>query len=169
MCVAAMVIGNGSCFTKTPDGRCDEVFRGACRRESGDSRGCPTRLGFEFAAPARSVWSANCGMRGRNDLLLWRCPRPLLTMCWISSPGIARPPSCCWVICGHSARWKRSSRSILEMTEVWFIHGNHDTDSDADYDHLFGSALADRNLHGCVAVVDGARIAGLGGVFRGQV
>ena len=31
---------------------------------------------------------------------------------------------------------------ILEMTEVWFIHGNHDTDSDADYDHLFGSALA---------------------------
>jgi len=59
--------------------------------------------------------------------------------------------------------------SILGMTEVWFIHGNHDTDSDADYDHLFGSALADRNLHGRVALVDGVRIAGLGGVFRGQV
>lgn len=59
--------------------------------------------------------------------------------------------------------------SILGMTEVWFIHGNHDTDSDADYDHLFGSALADRNLHGRVAVVGGVRIAGLGGVFRGQV
>ena len=57
--------------------------------------------------------------------------------------------------------------SILGMTEVWFIHGNHDTDSDADYDHLFDSALADRNLHGRVAVVDGVRIAGLGGVFRG--
>ena len=41
--------------------------------------------------------------------------------------------------------------SILGMTEVWFIHGNHDTDSDADYDNLFGSALADRNLHGRVA------------------
>ena len=54
--------------------------------------------------------------------------------------------------------------SILGMTEVWFIHGNHDTDSDADYDHLFGSALANRNLHGRVAVVDGVRIAGLGGV-----
>ena len=26
--------------------------------------------------------------------------------------------------------------SILDMTEVWFIHGNHDTDSDADFDHL---------------------------------
>ena len=59
--------------------------------------------------------------------------------------------------------------SILGMTEVWFIHGNHDTDSDADYDNLFGSALADRNLHGRVAVVGGVRIAGLGGVFRGQV
>lgn len=58
---------------------------------------------------------------------------------------------------------------ILNMTEVWFIHGNHDTDSDADCNHLFGSALADRNLHGRVALVDGLRIAGLGGVFRGQV
>lgn len=37
---------------------------------------------------------------------------------------------------------------ILDKTEVWFIHGNHDTDSEADHDHLFGSALADRNLHG---------------------
>lgn len=58
---------------------------------------------------------------------------------------------------------------ILGLTEVWFIHGNHDTDSDADYDHLFGSTLADRNLHGRVVDVEGLRIAGLGGVFRGQV
>jgi predicted phosphodiesterase len=58
---------------------------------------------------------------------------------------------------------------ILAHTEVWFIHGNHDTDSDADHDHLFGSALADRNLHGRVVEIDGVRIAGLGGVFRGQV
>lgn len=60
-------------------------------------------------------------------------------------------------------------QSILDLTQIWFIHGNHDTDSDADYDHLFGSALADRNLHGQVILVDGVRIAGLGGVFRGQV
>lgn len=59
--------------------------------------------------------------------------------------------------------------SILDRTEVWFIHGNHDTDSDADHDHLFGSALADRNLHGRVVEIAGCRIAGLGGVFRGQV
>jgi len=58
---------------------------------------------------------------------------------------------------------------ILDKTEVWFIHGNHDTDSDADYDNLFGSALADRNLHGRIAEIDGLRVAGLGGVFRGQV
>ncbi|MFA6232477.1 MAG: metallophosphoesterase [Rhodanobacter sp.] len=59
--------------------------------------------------------------------------------------------------------------AILDLTEVWWIHGNHDTDSDADYDHLFGSALADRNLHGRVVEVADQPIAGLGGIFRGQV
>jgi predicted phosphodiesterase len=58
---------------------------------------------------------------------------------------------------------------ILDLTEIWWIHGNHDTDSDADYDNLFQSALADRNLHGRVVEIAGMRIAGLGGVFRGQV
>jgi len=53
--------------------------------------------------------------------------------------------------------------------EVWWIPGNHDTDSEADHDHLFGSTLADRNLHGRVAEVAGIRIAGLGGIFRGKV
>jgi hypothetical protein len=51
---------------------------------------------------------------------------------------------------------------ILDRTEVWFIHGNHDTDSDADYDHLWGSELADRNLHGRVVSIAGYRMAGLG-------
>ena len=59
--------------------------------------------------------------------------------------------------------------AIVDSTAIWFIHGNHDTDSNADYDHLFGSALAERNLHGRVVEIDGQRIAGLGGVFRGQV
>jgi predicted phosphodiesterase len=58
---------------------------------------------------------------------------------------------------------------ILDLTEVWFIHGNHDTDSEADYDNLFGSGLADRNLHGRVVEVVGFRIAGLGGVFRESI
>lgn len=58
---------------------------------------------------------------------------------------------------------------ILTKTEIWFIPGNHDTDSEADHDHLFGSALADRNLHGRVVEIAGLRIAGLGGVFREKV
>lgn len=60
-------------------------------------------------------------------------------------------------------------RAILDLTEVWWIHGNHDTDSDADYDNLFGSALADRNLHRRVVGVAGVRVAGLGGIFRSQI
>lgn len=60
-------------------------------------------------------------------------------------------------------------QAILDLTDIWWICGNHDTDSDADYDHLFGSALSDRNLHGRVVEIAGVRIAGLGGIFRGQV
>ena len=59
--------------------------------------------------------------------------------------------------------------SILVLTEVWWIHGNHDTDSDSDHDNLFGSALAHRNLHGRVVEVGGYRVAGLGGIFRESI
>ncbi len=58
---------------------------------------------------------------------------------------------------------------ILNSTEVHFIHGNHDTDSDADVDNLFGSTLAARNLHGRVVEIAGLRIAGLGGIFRQKI
>ncbi len=47
--------------------------------------------------------------------------------------------------------------------------GNHDTDIDADYDNLYDSRLAERNLHGRVVTTAGVRVAGLGGIFRGQV
>ena len=59
--------------------------------------------------------------------------------------------------------------SILGATEVFFIHGNHDTDSEVDYDHLFGSELAHRNLHGRVVQVGGFQVAGLGGIFRESI
>lgn len=59
--------------------------------------------------------------------------------------------------------------SILDRTEVWFIHGNHDTDTDEDFDHLFRSELAERNLHGRVETIAGYRVAGLGGVFRQKI
>ncbi len=59
--------------------------------------------------------------------------------------------------------------AILGLTAIWWLPGNHDTDCEASYDHLFGSGLADRNLHGRVVEIAGARIAGLGGVFREKV
>jgi Icc-related predicted phosphoesterase len=58
---------------------------------------------------------------------------------------------------------------ILDLTEIWFIHGNHDTDSDADYDNLWGSELADRNLHGRIVKIAGYKVAGLGGIFRSKI
>ncbi|MDP9994000.1 putative phosphodiesterase [Variovorax boronicumulans] len=58
---------------------------------------------------------------------------------------------------------------ILSLTEVWFIHGNHDTDSDADYDNLWGSELAARNLHGRIVEIAGFKVAGLGGIFRSKI
>lgn len=58
---------------------------------------------------------------------------------------------------------------ILDMTDVWWIPGNHDTDSQGDYRNLFESTLADRNLHGRVVEIAGFRVAGLGGVFRGEI
>ena len=50
--------------------------------------------------------------------------------------------------------------NVLGLTEVYFIHGNHDTDSKEEYDNLFNSKLADRNLHGKVTMIDGLRVAG---------
>ena len=58
---------------------------------------------------------------------------------------------------------------ILNFVDVWWIPGNHDTDNDLFYDRLWRSELAGHNLHGRVALVNGIRIAGLGGVFRGQI
>ncbi len=57
----------------------------------------------------------------------------------------------------------------LAHTDIWWIPGNHDTDTDEFYDYLWRSELAGHNLHGRVACIAGLRIGGLGGVFRGQV
>lgn len=58
--------------------------------------------------------------------------------------------------------------SILER--VWYIHGNHDTDSDQNWIHLWKSGLKDRDIDGRVVTLpSGIRIAGLGGVFRESV
>jgi predicted phosphodiesterase len=53
---------------------------------------------------------------------------------------------------------------------VWFIHGNHDADSDELWTRVWGGELADRNVHArVVELPNGQRLAGLGGVFRESV
>ncbi|HHQ4919032.1 metallophosphoesterase [Aeromonas hydrophila] len=66
-----------------------------------------------------------------------------------------------------SQPFEQTFASILELTDIWFIHGNHDTDHVRYYDHLF--ACPERNLHGRVIEIDGLKIAGLGGIFRSQI
>jgi hypothetical protein len=51
--------------------------------------------------------------------------------------------------------------------DVKWIRGNHDTDSDENWNNLQGSMH--RNIDGKVITVDGLRVAGLGGIFRGEV
>lgn len=58
---------------------------------------------------------------------------------------------------------------ITKLTEVYFIHGNHDTDDQDKHNFLFNSCLADRNLHNRVVEIEGIRVAGLGGVFRESI
>lgn len=60
-------------------------------------------------------------------------------------------------------------REVRELTEVWWIHGNHDTDREHFFDNLYDSEMAKYNLDGRVAEIAGLRIAGLGGVFRGKI
>jgi hypothetical protein len=56
------------------------------------------------------------------------------------------------------------------IDRVWWIPGNHDADSDELWSRVWGSRLADRNVHGRVVTLpDGTRLAGLGGVFREAV
>lgn len=60
--------------------------------------------------------------------------------------------------------------AAIDPEKLWFIHGNHDTDSEQNWSHLWGSALAERNIDGrVVELPNGLRLAGLGGVFRESV
>lgn len=55
------------------------------------------------------------------------------------------------------------------MPEIYWIPGNHESDTDAAWAHVFGSSYVAGNLHARVAEVAGRPVAGLGGVFRGRV
>lgn len=59
-------------------------------------------------------------------------------------------------------------RPLLDAgSQVWFIHGNHDTNRSDSWKNLQDSQH--RNLNGRVEIIDGLKVAGLGGVFRGEV
>jgi len=64
----------------------------------------------------------------------------------------------------------RELAPILHLTEVWFIHGNHDTDHRAWWQNissrLVGTALENRTLHRRAVAVAGRMVAGLGGIVR---
>lgn len=54
--------------------------------------------------------------------------------------------------------------------QVFFIFGNHETDEELTFQNTWGSpAFEQRCIHGKVVEVAGLRIAGLGGVFRGEI
>lgn len=53
---------------------------------------------------------------------------------------------------------------------AWFwIIGNHDTDTKESYDHISDPTSMERNIDGRVIEIDGIRVAGFGGVFRGEI
>ncbi|QIM64660.1 metallophosphoesterase family protein [Frederiksenia canicola] len=58
---------------------------------------------------------------------------------------------------------------LAQHCDIWFIHGNHDSKTVAAYDAIWGSHWKERNIHGKVVEIQGKRIAGLGGVFRGHI
>lgn len=65
--------------------------------------------------------------------------------------------------------FEQEVKEVMKLTELYFIHGNHDTDSAEKHDYLFNSSIADCNLHGRVVEIDGLKVAGLGGVFRERI
>ncbi|MDT8407724.1 MAG: metallophosphoesterase [Methylococcales bacterium] len=71
--------------------------------------------------------------------------------------------------CELSAPLESQLGRVLDLTDVWWIPGNHDFDDHDRHRFLFASALADKNLHLNVKTIAGLRVAGLGGIFLGRV
>lgn len=59
--------------------------------------------------------------------------------------------------------------NLARHCDIWFIHGNHDSKTVAAFEAIWGSEWKERNIHGRVVNIQGKRIAGLGGVFRGHI
>lgn len=64
---------------------------------------------------------------------------------------------------------ERCLEEIVDLTQVWWIAGNHDFETPDKHRYLFHSMLADNHLHLKVCEIAGLRIAGLSGIFLGRV
>jgi len=59
---------------------------------------------------------------------------------------------------------------VEQGVAIYFIHGNHDADSDELAERVWSCCSAGLNVHGRVVTLpDGTRLAGLGGVFRESI
>ncbi len=58
---------------------------------------------------------------------------------------------------------------IADVTEIWWIAGNHDFETPNRYNNLFNSTFSDRSLHLKVTEIAGLKVAGLSGIFLGRV
>lgn len=71
--------------------------------------------------------------------------------------------------CSQALEHELSEIRCYVEDDVWFIPGNHDTDSNQAWNALASSRWSDNNLHGKVKRVGGWQVAGLGGVFRSSI
>jgi predicted phosphodiesterase len=60
-------------------------------------------------------------------------------------------------------------KEIINLTDIWWIAGNHDFQTPRYYHNLFHSRLARNHLHLNVVTIAGLRIVGLSGIFLGRV
>lgn len=84
-------------------------------------------------------------------------------------PGDGKPKTAIFLGDIEAQRpFEEEIRPLLDAgVGVWFIPGNHDTDSKENWAHLLPSWH--RNLDGRVVIIDGLRVAGLGGTFREKI
>lgn len=61
------------------------------------------------------------------------------------------------------------SSALPHGLELWWIPGNHDHDNSTYRDFLYKDPLAAHNLNARIQVIDGQRVAGLGGIFSGRI
>jgi len=65
--------------------------------------------------------------------------------------------------------WKCCAGIEARGIEWYWVIGNHDTDNESNYQNLCDTTSMAHNLDGKVCVIDGVRVGGFGGIFRGEV